>query len=151
MIKFENILVPSDFSIGFDVSLKAAKEFAKSFDSTIHIVHVIQNLIYPIGIEMGPGNLSDLENEMVNSANQNLKTISEKLKVENINHSISICHGNPANEIVDYAVNNKVDLIIIATHGTSGFEHLLFGSTTEKVLRKASCPVMVMQFPKDKN
>ena len=59
-----------------------------------------------------------------------------------------VVSGKPAYEIVELAEKEKADIIVIATHGESGWEKFLFGSVTEKVIRMAACPVLTVQQPK---
>jgi len=58
-----------------------------------------------------------------------------------------VARGIPAEEIVDFARNNEIDLIVMSTHGRTGLKHVLMGSTTEKVVRKAPCPVLSIRHP----
>ena len=148
MIKFNNILVPTDFSKGSENALNSAKEFAKSFKSKIHVLNVIQNTVYSGGIEFGSFNYSELLKDMEENSSKLMKNISDELESEKIDNLMKIRFGIAANEIINYEIENDIDLIISASHGSGGFEHLLFGSTTEKVLRKAVCPILVVRFPK---
>jgi nucleotide-binding universal stress UspA family protein len=69
-----------------------------------------------------------------------IETIGDDVKTE-----IHIVSGQAANEIINFAKSNSMDLIVIATHGLTGLEHLLLGSTTEKVVRMSSCPVFTVK------
>ena len=86
---------------------------------------------------------------MTNSQHENL--LLDKLAKTEISSDVNvktiIKTGKPFVEIIDTATEENIDLIIIATHGHSGVEHILFGSTAEKVVRKASCPVLTLREP----
>jgi len=146
MIKFQNILAPTDFSEGFDLALNYAKELALKTVATLHIVNVVQPVSYPIGMDLAHESFAEFEKDMVGNAKTKLAAVADALSKEGYQCKTDIIFGRASESIVDYAKDNDIDLICISTHGSSGFEHFLFGSTTEKVLRKAPCPVMVVRF-----
>lgn len=147
MYNIAKILVPIDFSNYSKNALRFAVNFAKKFDSQIYLVYVVEPVIYPSDFSMGQVTfpVADLEmNEKASSELANLaKTeIGTDIQVETI-----IKTGKPFVEINETAREQDIDLIIIATHGHTGMEHLLFGSTAEKVVRKAPCPVLTIREP----
>lgn len=147
MIKIEKILCPTDFSTYSKHALKYALDFALEHNAKLYVVHVIPKLSFP----MGPGGVAypvaEIYNEMEREAKNNLsrlipKRFIEKIQVENI-----IIRGVPDQEIVKAAKKYGVNLIIIATHGRTGLSHAFLGSTAEKVVRTASCPVLCVKRP----
>ena len=78
-----------------------------------------------------------------------LKDLTQKKMLKNIPVRTLVISGKPAYEIVNLAAEEKADIIVIATHGESGWQKFLFGSVTEKVIRMAACPVLTIQQPKD--
>ncbi len=144
-MKYQNILVPTDFSEGSDNALLAAIDFAKVSQATIHIVHVITPVSYPTGFEMA-ASAAEFEKELADISKVKLEEIETKLKSMNIICKVDIIFGNTYSKLADYSDENKIDLICIATHGSGGIEHFIFGSTTEKLLRKAHCPIYVVRF-----
>lgn len=151
MFKFREILVPTDFSDQSRMALDYAIELAESTGGTLHIIHVIEPSVYPTDLGFPQVGLVDLDKELVENSNLELAKIEEELKAKGIKIIKFITHGRPSDEIVDYANDNKIDLICIATHGRNGFERFLFGSTTEKVLRKAPCPVLAVRMPTNRD
>lgn len=149
MYKYENILVPTDFSDGAAIALNHAKEFAKPMKANIHLLHVVQSMVYPTGIEVAHDSLVNLEKEIHSTAEKKLKEISEELAADGISSTYSISAGKPSDQIIGYSSKKDCDLVVIATHGAGGIEHFLFGSTTEKVIRKVECPILVAHYPKD--
>jgi nucleotide-binding universal stress UspA family protein len=146
-IKISKILCPTDFS---ELSLQAiryAREFAAAFGAQIHCVHVIDDAnqywstMGPESAPIGPA-VEDLrdyaEKHMINFADEHLVG----LKYAPIARVLA---GRPWDQIVQYAKENTIDLIIIATHGRGGLAHALLGSTTEKVSRKANCPILIVR------
>lgn len=150
MYKYENILVPTDFSDGSQIALNNAKEIAQSMDANIHLLHVIQSMAYPTGIEIAHESLVNLEKDLHDAAEKKLKQICTELEQEGIKCSYGISMGKPSDQIIGYSGKKECDLVVIATHGAGGIEHFLFGSTTEKVIRKVECPILVAHYPKEK-
>ncbi len=146
MEMIKNILVPIDFSDYSKNALRYAVQFAKKFSAKLFLVYVVEPMIYPADFSMGqvaiPSTDIDLHARAKEELNNLAKTIDSSLQVETL-----IKTGKPFFEINDTAAEKDADLIIIATHGHTGVEHLLFGSTAEKVVRKAPCPVLTLREP----
>ncbi|MDF1611540.1 universal stress protein [Stygiobacter electus] len=144
MIK--NILVPIDFSDYSKNALKYAVEFAKTFTAKLYLIYVVEPMIYPADFSMGQIAIPSTDIDIQSRAEEEFKKltneIDKSLQVETI-----IKTGKPFVEINETALEKDIDLIIIATHGHTGVEHLLFGSTAEKVVRKAPCPVLTLREP----
>ncbi len=151
MIQFKTIVVPTDFSPHAERSLGYAKELAKSTNGTLHIIHAIEPMIYPVDWGYAQVGFIDVEKEFVKAAERDLATLKDAIENEGISVVTTITHGKASDCIAAYADENNADLICIATHGRGGFEHFLFGSTTERVLRKAKCPVFVVKTAIDKS
>jgi nucleotide-binding universal stress UspA family protein len=145
--RLQRILVPVDFSEHSKNALTYAISIAKQFQSELVLVYVVESAIYPA--EFGFGQVALPTAEMERDFRERGKKELEKLVRSHINDQAKsrtmVAEGHPASEILAIANKEQVDLIIIATHGHTGVEHLLFGSTTEKVVRKASCPVLVVR------
>lgn len=148
MFKFNDIMIPTDFSKYFNISLNYAKDMAKSTGSTLHIVHVVETTLIPSTFDLSSHmRLVDVKDEVDKQSRKKLDEIMDNLLKEDFAVKTKLLHGSAASEIVDYAKEHKIDSICIATQGTSGIEHFLFGSTTEKVLRTAPCPVVAIRIP----
>jgi nucleotide-binding universal stress UspA family protein len=87
---------------------------------------------------------------MQETAEKTLADIAQQKKFADIKVRTKVINGKPAYEIVNLADEEKADIIVIATHGESGWQKFLFGSVTEKVIRMASCPVLTIQQPEGK-
>lgn len=147
MIKIEKILFPTDFSPCAKHALKYALDFALERGAKLYILHVIPKLNIPVGTGGLTFPVSKLYDDMEQTAKKNIhhlipKRFLEKIKVENI-----IVRGAPFQEIIKAAKKYDVDLITIATHGRTGISHALLGSTAEKVVRTAPCPVLCVKYP----
>lgn len=147
MIKIEKILFPTDFSTYAKHALKYALDFALERKSKLYILHVIPKLDISIGLGGTASPLSQIYSNMEQEAKKTIhrlvpKRFLEKIEVENI-----ITRGTPHLEIIKAAKKYNIDLITIATHGRTGLSHALLGSTAEKVVRQAPCPVLCVKRP----
>ena len=143
----KKVLVPIDFSDYSKSALKYAINFVKSFNAEIILVYVIEPTIYPPDFSMGQIAIPTLDVEMDKRAADELSSLAKKELPADMKYKTLIKSGKPFIEIIDTSVEEDVDLIIIATHGHTGVEHILFGSTAEKVVRKAPCPVLTLRDP----
>jgi nucleotide-binding universal stress UspA family protein len=149
MLPIKKIVCPTDFSDPSYEGLKVAREFAEHFSAELILVTVIfPGPIVPGVAEPGFHIPAALE-AMQETAKKNLQDLSRKKMPEKIPVRTLVISGKPAYEIVDLADKEKADIIVIATHGESGWQKFLFGSVTEKVIRMASCPVLTVQQPKE--
>ncbi len=143
----KKVLVPIDFSDYSKSALKYAVNFAKSFNADIILVYVVEPVIYPPDFSMGQIAMPSINSEWDDRAKDELQKLAKNEITDIKNTKTIIKTGKPFVEIVETAKEENVDLIIIATHGRSGVEHILFGSTAEKVVRKAPCPVLTLREP----
>jgi len=144
-IKLQRILVPIDFSGHSKNALKYALSFAQQFRASIDLIYVVEPTVYPADFSFGQIGFPNVEKELQEYGNKELKNlIDEEIGGQVVSRKI-VRTGKPFYEINQYAQERDIDLIIIATHGHSGVEHILFGSTAEKVVRKAPCPVLVVR------
>lgn len=143
----KKVLVPIDFSDYSKSALKYAVNFAKTFNAEIILVYVVEPVIYPPDFSMGQIAMPSITTEWDDRAKDELQKLAKSEINEIANVKTIIKTGKPFVEIIETAKEENIDLIIIATHGHSGVEHILFGSTAEKVVRKAPCPVLTLREP----
>ena len=144
MIK--SIMVPIDFSDYSKGALRYAAQFAKQFNSKIYLIYVVEPMIYPADFSMGQVAIPSSDIDLTTRAEEELNKLASEIGNDLVVETI-IKTGKPFVEINETAGEKGIDLIIIATHGHTGVEHLLFGSTAEKVVRKAPCPVLALREP----
>ena len=143
MIKLKKILFPTDFSESSLEALRYALSFAKEYGARLVVMHVINEKVFAEGAALPRViSIEELAEEMEAEAKKQLKTLIPSEDGEGIERENVILRGNPFLEIIRYAKEEDIALIIAGTHGRSGFEHIIFGSTAEKVVRKAPCPVL---------
>jgi len=141
-MEFKNILIPTDFFEGFELALKFAKGLVDGKETILHILHVVEPSLYPADMGFSHVSYVDVEKELMASSQSELDKIVENLKKESYNYQTTILFGRASDQIIAYSKENNIDLICISTTGRSSFDRFIFGSTTEKVLRKAECPVL---------
>ncbi len=147
MEMIKKILVPIDFSDYSKKALQYTVKLAKSFNAELFLVYVIEPMVYPADLSMGQMVIPQSEVNLSEKANTELEELATNEIGDSLKYNILIKTGKPFMEIIETATEVDADLIIIATHGHTGVEHLLFGSTSEKVVRKAPCPVLTLREP----
>ncbi|MGD1008463.1 MAG: universal stress protein [Ignavibacteriaceae bacterium] len=145
--EIKKILVPIDFSDYSKSALKYAVNFAKKFNAELYLIYVVEPIIYPPDFSMGQIAIPTLDLGMDKRAFEELNKLAEKEIPKELIANTIVKTGKPFIEIIESAEEENIDLIIIATHGHTGMEHILFGSTAEKVVRKAPCPVLTLREP----
>lgn len=143
----KKILVPIDFSEYSKSALNYAVDFAKNFNSELYLIYVVEPVIYPPDFSMGQITIPSVDSEMDKRASEELNRLARNEIPENIKCHTIIKTGKPFLEIIETVNEENIDLIIIATHGHTGVEHILFGSTADKVVKKAPCPVLTIREP----
>ncbi len=148
MISIKQILVPTDFSEPSQVAVKYGRAFAESFDASLHLLHVVEDFMMNWPTNEGtaviaPPVLDDLEDR----AKEQLASILPSEDAKRLRARTLVVRGSASMEITSYAESEKIDLIIMGTHGRKPIAHMLMGSVAEKVVRKASCPVLVVRHP----
>jgi len=147
MAKLERILVPTDFSEHSEHAAAYAIELARQYGANeIHCIHVSDipaDLLATSAYYMtGP---SEQFVEQVREEGRKGLDAFVKKNFKDVPVKAVFLEGRPFVEIIRYARENEIDLIVISTHGRSALKHALFGNVAEKVVRKAPCPVLVVK------
>ena len=143
------ILSPIDFSNHSDDALKVAADLASRLGSELCLVHVVPMLPRLPSVDT-IFHEAEYEEALHKDAEQRLAQMAEKLSQSGlVTRSIVGTANDTGMEILRIAEHNNADLIVIATHGMSGWRKLAFGSVTEKVVRMAECPVLVLKAQPD--
>jgi nucleotide-binding universal stress UspA family protein len=144
MIVLKSILIATDFSEPSTVALAYGRDLARAYGATLHVLHVVEDMLVRYGSEFGvtgPG----LQQELELGARRQLDAMLAKdgdalAKVVAVRTTSSAAAG-----ITDYAATNAIDLIVVGTHGRNAVERFLMGSTAERVVRTAPCPVLTVR------
>lgn len=145
MIVLKKILCPVDHSECSYLALKYAISLALKDEAKLYLMHVVDTRLYDTEIyKFSPYKLNEID---MNKIREDLiKSLPEGtmdvLEVETI-----VIKGVPFHEIINAATEIGADIIVIGTHGRTGLSHVVMGSVAEKVVRKASCPVLTVRMP----
>ena len=144
-MQIKTILFPTDFSNGARAAMDHAISLAKDYDAKLVLLYVIQDISIAEWYIPSTISAGELVEDMQKSAWQEMdKWIAEVSKqVKDVEKMV--VRGVPFVEIIQTAKERNADLIVIGTHGRTGIDHMLFGSTAEKVVRKAACPVLTVR------
>jgi len=145
------VLLPTDFSANADFARPYAVAFAKTYGGRIHLAHVVDEGAASGGgaaaFGLASSDLGPLLDAMEDHAKARLEHIQTELSDEGVEVVVHLVRGNPAKGLVKIAEDHKCTLIAIASHGRRGFDHLVFGSVAERVLRTSSIPVLCVKHP----
>jgi nucleotide-binding universal stress UspA family protein len=147
MMPIRRILFPTDFSEHAEYAWSYALTFAQEFGAEVHLLHVVApppRLAEAYAVNFNPERMLQA---LSTEAATHLDRQVEAAKGHGLIFRREVRVGVDAREILDYAAKHDIDLIVMATHGRTGLAHVLLGSVAEKVVRKASCPVMTIKHP----
>ena len=154
MQSVKSVLTPIDFSHNADTILKSAIFVAKTFQAELHIVFVVQNFEDYSGFFVPPVHLPNLEEELYASAQQQMdafiadhKHLCEEAGVSFVSRVLA---GDVGEEVVKYAAQKDIQLIVMGTHGYKGLERIMFGSVAEKIVKTAPCAVLTLNPYRDR-
>lgn len=140
--KLKKILVPVDFSECSNKAVQYAEAMARQFSADLILLHIVEE--YLPTSELVLVDTTAMLQELRDTAKRDLDTICDQIEPR-IKACTELRCGTPYNEIVRAAKQLDADLIIMSTHGRTGFVHTFMGSTTERVVRHADCPVLVVR------
>lgn len=147
----KRILFCTDFSENSRPARGNAAAYAEAFGAELLILHVINSsqIGYPSLEESVPLDIREALEKIQESVDKALALVEGECRklVERVEVYSRV--GIPTNEIVRFAQEQSVDLIVMGTHGWTGFKHLIVGSTAENVVRTAACPVLTVRGPVD--
>lgn len=144
-LTIRRILVPIDFSVHSKNALRYAVPLAASFGASLHLVYVVEPTIYPADLGFGQVVLPGVENELRDKGAEELRKLVEREIGDRVPATSAVRTGKPHQEILREADEKEVDLIVVASHGHTGVEHILFGSTASRVVRLSHCPVLTIR------
>lgn len=141
----KQIVVPVDFSDCSVFALRYAANLAQQVGASIILAHAASSLIAPAEMEYVHLDLKKFRAEVEKHAAAKLTALAQKEIPATVHATPIVRHGTPWEEITKLAKDRKADLIIIGTHGYKGVRHMIMGSTAERVIRYAGCPVLVVR------
>ncbi len=146
-MEIKGILFPTDFSEGSSQALQYAVDLTKKYGAKLYVVHVIYDIAKATGWYVPHVSVDQMYKDIQEGAKKELEKfgVEELGEVKNIERTVLT--GVPHEEIMNFAKKNKIDLIIMGTHGRKGIDRILFGSTAAQIVRFAPCPVLTVRLP----
>lgn len=154
MLPFRSIVCPTDFDDTSELAFKAAVELAQHFGSRLCLVHIVSDTPYlsyypelalsvipPAGSVLSP---AEIEESLRASAQQHLDRLARCEVPSSVQVNCVVRCGDPVGEILHLIEQENADLLVLGTHGRTGWRRLFYGSIAEKEVRLAPCPVVVI-------
>ena len=142
----KSILVPTDFSPASDIAFRYAVDMAVTQGGAIHVLHALDDAsfatAYPDGFYV---ELPGLREQLIAEANTRLQPMMAACAAAGVASTSETVVGRPARLIAEVANTRAADLIVMGTHGRSGFAHMVLGSVAERVVRTAPCAVLTVR------
>jgi len=148
MITLKKILCPIDHSDCSKEALKYAVSFALRNEAELYLLHVIDIRTFDENLDSITKQIAD-ESSINNLKKKLLECVPEEIRSDMKIEAI-VVQGIPFVEIIRFAKKNEVDMLVLGTHGRTGLAHMMLGSVSEKVVRKAPCPVLTVRSPNQK-
>jgi nucleotide-binding universal stress UspA family protein len=150
MLKIQKIVCPVDFSNCSQQALNYAQELAKQFGAELSIVHAYEDPAayvtpMPMSGYVGPG--AELLLELRKQLESRLEQCRKEIEAASVRVRAELLEGAPYRVVLDWAKEYGADMIVVGTHGHTGFTHALLGSVTERIVRMAGCPVLTIRTP----
>lgn len=149
MTRFERILHPTDFSENGRAALPLLADVCAMSPAEdgpiVHVVHVLEPIVATTDFTWAGMNHTELEAKRMEAAQEALREFADGLALRARGVEHEVIRGSRHEAIRDYVDDHEIDLVVMATHGHTGLGHLLLGSTTERVVRTAPCPVLTIK------
>jgi nucleotide-binding universal stress UspA family protein len=147
MKPFDKILTAIDFSENSDYAFDYALTLARQFNAELTIMHVINEPVDLRGFYVPQISFEQLEKEIEEGAVKMMEKFCQARLGDYNAYETAIVTGIPYEEVIRKAEEIGASLIVLGTHGRTGLDHLIFGSTAERIVRSASCPVLTIRLP----
>jgi nucleotide-binding universal stress UspA family protein len=142
VIEIQRILVPTDFSESARHALTYGLSFAKEYRARLTLLHVVETLAVGYASDLFPVPMAEVFHEVAGYARAELARLGAEARERGVEVREMVVQGKPSAEIVRVAREETIDMIVLGTHGKGMLDQALFGSTTERVVRRAPCPVL---------
>jgi nucleotide-binding universal stress UspA family protein len=145
----QRILCPIDFSEFSTRAFRHAVSLTEHYHASLVALHVVEMWKYPYAdyATTDGGDYANLHASLDRGGKEHLRKFVDEYCHEGIHPEVVICEGRAADSILSFAQREAVDAIVMGTHGRRGFDRLMFGSVTDRVVREASCPVLAVRLP----
>ena len=140
---YSEILFPTDGGPASQAALDHALDHAERYDARLHTLYVVDTTAYA-SLDAGAQTVINALREEGETA---LQTVAERAEAADVSVVSEIISGAPHKQLLQYAADNEIDLIVMGTHGRTGLDRYLLGSVTERVVRTADVPVLTVRVP----
>ncbi|HXH50902.1 MAG TPA: universal stress protein [Terriglobia bacterium] len=147
MLKIERILCPTDFSDFSERAFEYGLSLARHYKAELYLLHVVRPVIIGYPEYAIPDSVNEFYGELREHAEEQLREFAKVHAEGGVQAMVAVEEGVATESILDFAREHSVDMIVMGTHGRRGFQRLTLGSVTERVLRKAGCPVLAVRRP----
>jgi nucleotide-binding universal stress UspA family protein len=143
------ILCPTDFSAFSIKAYRHALSLAEHYEAKLVALHVVELWKYPFAdyAATAGGDYANFRQSLHKGGKEQLQEFVNQHSLEGITPQLAVCEGRAPDSILAFAREQKIDLIVMGTHGRRGFDRLMLGSATDRVMRQASCPVLAVCKP----
>jgi len=147
MLKIERILCPTDFSDFSERAYDYGLSLARHYNAELYLLHVVRPVIIGYPEYAIPDSVNEFYGELREHAEDQLREFAKVHAEGGVQARVAVEEGVVTESILDFAHKNSVDMIVMGTHGRRGFQRLTLGSVSERVLRRAGCPVLAVRRP----
>lgn len=137
---YERVLLPTDGSTDAERAADHAIALGEAFDAAIHVISVVD--VNTVAAQSELANPNVITGDLREQCEQATKRVAERVHEAGLEGHTAVLEGTPSNAILEYTADHDCDLVTMATHGRTGLERVLIGSTTERTIRRASVPVV---------
>lgn len=141
----KSILFPTDFSEGSLYALPYAVDMAQTHNAKLYLLHILYDIASASGLYIPHTSVDLMYKEMEAAAVKELQQFGWEKRENLKNVDYVVIRGLPYEEILKFAKDKAVDLIVIGTHGKTGIDRVIFGSTAQRVVRHSTCPVLTVK------
>ena len=145
MIQLQRILVPTDFSDSARHALTYGISFAREYEAELLLLHVVETVPVGYASDLFPVPMAEVFQEMSGYARTELGKLADEARGKGVRVREEVAQGKPSAEIARVAEEQQVDMIVLGTHGKGMLDKAIFGSTTERVVRRSPCPVLTVR------
>jgi nucleotide-binding universal stress UspA family protein len=144
MARFHNILVAVDFSETSEDAVSVAAELSHAYHAPVHLLHVVPKAQTPYAMEPVAFDVNAYLRERLEAVRAQMPALAARCPIEPAMLTTAVLQGTPAGEIVRYAEEHAIDLIVLGAHGHGFLDRLLIGSVAERVARHAPCAILMV-------
>lgn len=145
MLRIDRILCPTDFSDFSERAYEYAISLARHYEADLYLLHVVRPVIVGYPEYSIPDSVNEFYGELREYAEEQLREFAKVHAEGGVHAKVTVQEGVVTGSILEFVKENSIDMVVMGTHGRKGFQRLTMGSVTERVLRKAACPVLVVR------